>query len=133
MLSDEINITYPGGNSVRWVYSASDGGYLRYQGGKQQSDLANGEPIVAQNVIVMTTLHEITDVIEDSMGTKGVDVKLYGINDVLIFRDGQVYAGTWQADAATPPRWNGFDGSPIPLKPGQSWVQAIRESGEVSY
>lgn len=133
VLSDEINIKYPGGNSVRWVYRASDGGYIRYQGGTQQFDLENGEPIVAQNVIVMTTLHEVTDVIEDSIGTKGIDVKLYGINDVLIFRDGQVYAGTWQADATAPPRWNGFDGLPIPLKPGQSWVQAIRDGGAVSY
>jgi len=132
-LSEQLNITYPGGNSVRWVYSASKGGYLRYQGGEQQIDLANGQPIVAQNVIVMTTLHEVTDVVEDSLGTKGIDVKLYGINDVLIFRDGQVYGGTWQADATTPPRWIGFDGTPIPLKPGQSWVQAIRNSGEISY
>lgn len=131
--SEQINITYPGGNSVRWVYSASSGGYQRYQGGVQQIDLATGQPIIAQNVIVMTTLHEITDVIEDSLGTKGIDVKLYGINEVLVFRDGQVYAGTWQADATTPPRWTGFDGSPIPLKPGQSWVQAIRDSSEISY
>ena len=131
--SEQINITYPGGNSVRWVYSASSGGYLRYQGGVQQVDLANGKPVVAQNVIVMTTLHEVTDISEDSLGTKGIDVKLYGINDVLVFRDGQVYAGTWQADATTPPRWTGFDGTPISLKPGQSWVQAIRDSSEISY
>lgn len=131
--SAQINITYPGGNGVRWVYDANSGGYLRYQGGEQQIDLANGQPIVAQNVIVMTTLHEITDVIEDANGTKGVDVKLYGQNDVLVFRDGQAYGGFWQADETAPPRWNGFDGSPIPLKPGQSWVQAIRDGSEISY
>lgn len=124
--SQEISISYPGGNSVRWVYDASRGGYLRFQGGEQQFDLGNGQPVVAQNVIVITTLHELTDVIEDANGTKGVDVKLYGQNDMLIFRDGKAYGGFWQGDESGPPRWNGFDGSPIPLKPGQSWVQAIR-------
>ena len=129
-----IQISYPGGNQVEWRYDAAQGGYLRFQGGQQQFDPAlNGQPIVARNVIVMAAVHELTDIVEDSLGTKGVDIALYGFGDFRIFRDGSVYEGTWRADPENPPRWLGPGEVLIQLKPGQSWVQVVRELGEVSY
>ncbi len=103
--ASNIQVSYPGGNNVEWRYDPSLGGYVRYQGGAQQFDPAlNGAPIVASNVIVMVAEHELTDIVEDSLGTKGVDVSLYGFGDFRIFRDGQVYEGTWRADPENPPR-----------------------------
>ena len=93
----------------------------------------NGQPIVAQNVIIQVAPHELTDIVEDSLGTKGVDIKLYGFGDFRIFRDGQVYEGTWRADDQNPPRWLGPGEVVIQLKPGQSWIQVVRESGEFTY
>ena len=127
-------ITYPGGNSVEWRYDAALGGYVRFQGGVQQFDPAlDGQPIVAKNVIVMAAEHNLTNMVEDSLGTKGVDIVLYGFGDFRIFRDGQVYEGTWRADPETPPRWLGPGEVIVKLKPGQSWVQVVREIGELSY
>lgn len=37
-----ITIPYPGGNNVEWHYDAGLGGYLRFQGGVQESDPATG-------------------------------------------------------------------------------------------
>ncbi len=128
-----INIPYPGGNNVQWVYDAGQGGYLRYQGGQQQFDLGTGTPILAQNVIVPAATHELTNIIEDVSGTRGVDVKLYGFGDLRVFRDGQVYEGTWRADDRTPPRWIGPGEAPITLKPGQSWVQVVQQIPDISY
>jgi hypothetical protein len=128
-----IAISYPGGNSVEWRYDAAQGGYLRWQGGQQQSDPATGRPIVAQNVIVVAAAHALTDIVEDSLGTKGVDVTLYGFGDLRVFRDGQSYEGTWRADPETPPRWIGPGEVIIDLKPGQSWVQVVQQLTDISY
>jgi hypothetical protein len=128
-----IAITYPGGNSVEWRYDAGQGGYIRFQAGQQQIDLGNGQPILAQNIIVMTARHELTDMIEDSLGTKGVNVDLYGFGDFRLFRDGNVYEGTWRADDQSPPRWLGPGDVLIPLKPGQSWVQVVQQLSDFRY
>ncbi len=128
-----IAIRYPGGNSVEWRYDATLGGYLRWQGGQPQQDPATGQPILAENVIVMAAEHQLTDIVEDSLGTKGVDVTLYGFGDLRVFRDGQVYEGTWRADPETPPRWIGPGEVVIDLKPGQSWVQVVQQLADLTY
>ncbi|WP_298980744.1 DUF3048 domain-containing protein [Caldilinea sp.] len=128
-----IDIPYPGGNSVQWRYDPALGGYLRYQGGVPQFDPAINGPIVASNVIVLAAVHEVTDIIEDTLGTKGINIKLHEFGDLRIFRDGKVYEGTWRASQEAPPRWLGPGEVPITLKPGQSWVQVVRKIEDISY
>ena len=128
-----ISIGYPGGNSVEWRYDEGSGGYLRWQGGQQQFDPATGQPIVAQNLMLVAAQHQLTDITEDSLGTKGVDITLYGFGDLRVFRNGQVYEGTWRADPETPPRWFGPGEVIIKLKPGQSWVQVVQTLHDISY
>jgi hypothetical protein len=128
-----ISIPYPGGNSVEWRYDSAQGGYLRWQGGQPQNDPATGRPILAQNVIVMSAEHTLTDIVEDSLGTKGVDITLYGFGDFRIFRDGLVYEGTWRADPENPPRWFGPGEVIVKMKPGQSWIQVVQQLTNVSY
>jgi hypothetical protein len=128
-----IAVAYPGGNNVEWRYDAAAGGYIRFQGGQQQVDLGNGQPIVAQNVIVLGARHELTDMVEDSLGTKGVNIELYGFGDLRAFRDGQVYEGTWRADPENPPRWFGPGEVIIKLRPGQSWVQVVQQLTDIRY
>lgn len=128
-----INIPYPGGNNVQWRYEPGLGGYVRYQGGVQQFDPAINGPIVAPNVIVLAAVHEVTDIIEDTLGTKGINIKLHEFGDLRVFRDGKVYEGTWRASQEAPPRWLGPGEVPIPLKPGQSWVQVVQKIEDISY
>lgn len=132
--ANTIQIAYPGGNSVAWRYDAALGGYVRSQAGQVQTDPANGgQPIVAENVIVMVAEHQLTNIVEDSLGTKGVDIKLYDFGDFRIFRDGQMYEGTWRADPENPPRWLGPGEVLVELKPGQSWIQVVRGLDELTY
>lgn len=128
-----ISIPYPGGNSVEWRYDAGTGVYTRFQGGQQQVDQATGQPIVAQNVAVMFAPHRLTEIVEDSLGTRSVDIQLYDFGDFRIFRDGQVYAGTWRADPENPPRWFGPGEVIVPLKPGQTWIQVVRTTDTITY
>jgi hypothetical protein len=131
--ASSIQITYPGGNSVEWRYDPARNLYLRFQGGQANIDNATGQQITAENVIAVTATHRLTDVVEDSLGTKGVDIELYGFGDLRVFRDGQVYEGTWRASDQSPPRWFGPGEQVIPLKPGRSWVQVIQDTSNVSY
>jgi hypothetical protein len=128
-----IRLTYPGGNGVEWRYDPSRNVYIRFQGGQAHIDDAIGQQVSTDNVIVITAAHELTNIVEDSLGTKGVDVKLYGFGDLRLFRDGRVYEGTWRASDQIPPRWLGPGEQPIPLKPGQSWVQVIQDTSKISY
>lgn len=129
----DIKITYPGGNSVEWRYDAGLGGYLRFQGGQQAVDPGTGQPIVARNVIVAAAKHTLTNIIEDTNGTLGVDIQLWEFGDLRVFRDGQVYEGTWRADDKSPPRWLGAGEAPIPLRPGQSWIQVVQQIPDITY
>jgi hypothetical protein len=128
-----IEIPYPGGNSVEWRYDPSVGGYLRFQGGSQQFDPATDQPIIAKNVIVPAAVHEQTDIVEDSLGTKGVNIKLHEFGDLRFFRDGKVYEGTWRASQEAPPRWLGPGEAPLSLRPGQSWIQVVQDVKDVTY
>jgi hypothetical protein len=103
------------------------------RGAVQQFDKATGQPILAQNVIVPAAQHELTNIVEDTLGTLGVNINLYGFGDLRVFRDGQVWEGTWRADDQNPPRWIGPGEVVIPLKPGQSWVQVVQQIPDISY
>ncbi len=128
-----IDIPYPGGNNVEWQYDAAANGYIRFQAGEQQFDPATNQPILAKNVIAVAAEHILTDIVEDSLGTTGVDIKLNSFGDLRVFRDGKVYEGTWRASPDGPPEWLGAGEVPIDLRPGQSWVQVVRQITDVEY
>ncbi len=128
-----IQIPYPGGNQVEWRYDTQRNQYVRFQGGQVHIDNETGEQIFTDNVIVLFAEHELTNMVEDSLGTKGVDVDLYGFGDFRIFRDGRVYEGTWRANDESPPRWLGPGEQNVPLKPGQSWIQVVRPTDIITY
>lgn len=131
--STVIAIPYPGSNNVEWRYDAGSNQYLRFQGGIPHIDLMTGSQIRADNVVVLFAQHTLTDIVEDSLGTKGVDIQLYDFGAFRIFRDGQAYVGTWRADPKTPPRWLGPGEAIVQLKPGQTWIQVVRDTDTISY
>jgi len=128
-----VQIPYPGGNSVEWRFDAQRNQYIRFQGGQPHIDNETGTQIVTDNVVVLFANHTLTDIVEDSLGTKGVDMELYGFGDFRIFRDGRVYEGTWRANDESPPRWLGPGEQLVPLKPGQSWIQVVRPTDTITY
>ena len=128
-----INIPYPEGNGVEWRYDPGSGGYLRFQSGAAHIDQATGQQISSDNVIIVFAEHELTNIVEDSLGTLSVKIHLYGFGDVRVFRNGKVYEGTWRANDQSPPRWFGPGEQPITLKPGRTWIQVVRTSDRISY
>jgi hypothetical protein len=77
-------------------------------------------------VIVLYAYHELTDMVEDKLGTKGIRIVLRGSGPVKVLRDGVMIEGTWQAgDPNQPPHFFDAGGGEIPLKPGNTWVQVV--------
>jgi hypothetical protein len=109
-----------------FTYDSAAKGYRRSQQGVQTVDGDGSGPILAKNVIVMTTDIWQTSVVEDSLGSKGLDYRMTGGGAVSVFRDGQRIDGTWKRDGVLDmfSFWDAA-GKQILLEPGQSWIHFI--------
>ena len=118
-------------SSFSWDVAAN--GYRRSQGGAQTVDGDGSGPILAKNVIVMTTDIWQTAVLEDSLGSKGLDYRMTGDGPVSVFRDGLRIDGTWKRNGALDmfSFWDSA-GKEILLEPGQSWIHFIYSTWTVT-
>jgi LysM repeat protein len=121
-----IFIPYPRATSfTQWSYDPASGKYLRSINDVPLFDAADGSRIAAANVIVYFAAHEDTDIVEDSNGGTSIQISINGIGPAWFFRDGKLTKGTWQDDGARTPYFALADGSPYPLKPGNTWVELV--------
>ncbi len=114
-------------------WDAAANGYRRTQQGTRTVDGDQSGPILAKNVIVMTTDIWQTSVIEDSLGSKGLDYRMTGGGPASVFRDGLRIDGTWTRDGPLD-MFTFFDpsGREILLEPGQSWIHFIYATWSVT-
>jgi len=121
----EITIPYPPTTSeAKWVYDEKSGRYLRFTTGDPMKDF-EGDQISAANVIIYYAEHEDTDIVEDSNGATSVNIIVNGFGTAWVIRDGQILKGNWETDGSQTPNFIFNDGSPIPLKPGNTWIQVV--------
>ncbi len=124
----------------RWDYDPAYGQYVRYQdsvddhsGGSGEvyevlTDRLTGEPIRADNVVVLFAAHNYY-----SRSPEMWEIKLFGYGNGYLFRNGRVYEVSWartgdeELIALTYP-----DGSRFPLRPGNTWFQIIGTSSSIS-
>jgi len=118
-----LTIDFPA--EVTWSYDVATGRYLRSMDGEPHRDAASGEQLSAANVIIQTMVHEATDYVEDSLGTTSIRIISVGEGPVQILRDGLSIEGTWRAGETTMPQFLNAAGSPIALKPGNSWIEVL--------
>jgi len=125
-----IDIPYPNREMVvNYRYDPKNEVYLRSQGGDPFLDAPSGEQISVTNVVLVYVPHVDADFYEDYPRTNwpSVQVQLWGSGPAVIFRDGQAFEGLW----ARPKRddmlvFRDKTGQvPIPLKPGNTWIQVI--------
>jgi hypothetical protein len=129
-----IHIPYPHRNMiVDYRYDPDTGTYLRWDGGDPHIDAATGEQLSATNVVIIYANHVDADFYEDYPRTNhpSVQIQLWGTGPVVLLRDGQAYEGLW----ARPERddmvvFRDPTGQfPIPLKPGNTWIQLVPLEG----
>lgn len=122
-------------DQIIWRYDRNYGAYLRFQdmaNGKtftQFTDRLNNEPITYENVVIM-----FAEYIAYTETYFNIDLMYITKYPALLFRDGQMYEIYWttgneEYERTTgrlrPVRFIDYEGNPIPLKPGQTWVEIV--------
>lgn len=116
-----------------FTWDAAANGYRRSQQGVQTVDGDGSGPILAKNVIVMTTDIWTTSVVEDSLGSRGLDYRMTGAGPVSIFRDGERQDGTWKRESVLDMfSFTNQAGEQILLEPGQTWIAFIYSAWNVT-
>lgn len=131
-----ITIPYAPGTSsvVNYTYDTATGRYLRFQGEAAHLDRATGDQLAAANVLVLFAHETVTPIVEDKLGNRSLHYDLRGEERGILFRDSRFWETTWRREGENAlVRIVGADGEPIPLKPGQSWVQIVAETMEVTW
>lgn len=114
--------------SLRMVYDAKFGGYLRYEDGKLLLDRETKEPIVAHNVIVQY----VHDMPFDTSKFGTFDVAVIGNATGFFFREGQyIPIKVHKHNERAITEFTTSDGKPLPYKPGQTWVEIVPIDGIV--
>lgn len=129
----KVGVPFQGVWASTFSWDAAAKGYRRSQNGTQTVDGDGSGPILAKNVIVMTTDIWQTSVVEDSLGSKGLDYRMTGGGPVSVFRDGLRIDGTWKRDGPLD-MFTFFDpsGKEILLERGQSWIHFIYPTWSVT-
>ncbi len=128
--SREIELVYPGGYRVRYVYSREDKQYRRYMDGLPHKDSNTGEQVSPSNVVVQFV--NAWRIPGDDAGR--LDMEQVGEGRALYFHDGIVREGFWHKPSyGNYTEWYDADGKTVTMDPGRTWVQVIAPSGRVSY
>ncbi len=111
---------------VTWRYDPGSGRWLRWTAGQPHMDALTGRQLSAANVIVVYAHHQPTDIIEDRLGNRSIEIQIWGRGRAQIFRDGRMWEGQWlRLRREDMLRFVDAQGQPIPLKPGNTWFQMV--------
>jgi hypothetical protein len=131
-LARNITIPYQHQNDVHYAYDGASRSYARYQYDPnfgtyvREVDALTNTPIAARNIVVLYTDVVTTAILEDSLGSLGVNVRTTGTGHISIFRDGRRQDGTWYRGTVFDPwLFVSNSGEQILLSPGQTWVHMI--------
>ena len=130
--ASNITIPYQHQNEVHYTYDGASRTYARYQFDPnfgryvREVDALTNTPIAARNIIALYTDVVSTAIVEDNLGSLGVNVRTTGTGHMSIFRDGRRQDGVWsRATIFDPWTFVSAAGEQILLSPGQTWVHMI--------
>jgi len=133
-----LSIPYQHNDQVRYAYDAGTRTYARWQYdpnlGREvrEVDVSANVAIAPRNIVIVYTDIYGTSIIEDSLGSTGVNVRTTGTGALSIFRDGRRQDGTWsRATINDPWTFTSQSGERILLSPGQTWVHMIPKDWQV--
>jgi hypothetical protein len=123
--ASEAEILYTGTN-ILWQLQPDSGRYARWSDGLRHEDANSGELLSFKNVVVIYAEHVNTEIIEDSLGSPSIQIRIWGQGPAVIFRDDQRYDGLWRREH--PEEMLTFytqDGQILPLAPGNTWFELV--------
>lgn len=116
--------------TAEWHYHPPTGRYYRSTNGQRHFDALTEQQVAAENVLIVYAGHYLTDIVESGGGDNvhwSAQITLWPRGQGVLLRDGRAYAVEWRRDSRPEllTLWT-QDGQPVPLKPGQTWVQVVR-------
>lgn len=134
----QLLIQYADINRGEWQYDTTSGKYLRWiEDGNEGEPLTmiplvdrnTGAQLGFSNVIILTTFY-----IEYNRTLHNIDLwNNAGPQNAMYFRDGMKYDGKWRiSDHSQPLELLQNDGSPMPLKPGNTWIVLAGISSQIA-
>lgn len=117
---------------VDYTWDAAAGVWRRAQDGGPHVDSANAQ-VSPKNVVVEFVQYVDTGQ-RDRSNTAVPEGKVIGSGEAWILTDGKVVKGTWSKPSAEAvPTYTDASGAPVPLTPGQTWLELPPPgSGQVS-
>ncbi len=113
-------------SDVTYKYDPASGKYLRWILGEKHVDALTGKQIAVSNVAVLYVNHVKTLIVEDALGSRSIEIQLWGSGKMTLCRDGKAYSGVWvRAARHSPLQFLDQAGHPLLLKPGNTWVQLV--------
>ena len=124
------SLTVPRGGrttyQVEYRYQPLTRRWQRLLGGIQDIDAATGVAIAVENIVIQHAPIRITEVVEDSLGSRSLAIPTTGSGPVSVFRDGLRFDGTWERnDAKKVTRFRTASGTQLHLRPGRTWVHLL--------
>jgi hypothetical protein len=112
--------------SAFWYFNPSLGRYQRWSDGERHLDASNEEQLTFDNVVVIRAHHQETEIIEDSLGSRSIQIQIWGKGPLTLFRDGLRYDGQWRRGAPDE-MLSAYDeaGNLLPLSPGTTFFQVV--------
>jgi len=120
-----VHIPFAGTNDTRWTWNATSGKWLLSYSGTPAT-VAGGGQIATSNIVIQTVHVTYGPWLENDVGGYEVQSRMTGSGPVMVLRNGVAVSGTWsRASVSDPTTLTASDGSPIDLKPGQTWVEIV--------
>lgn len=126
-----ISIPYSRWFTAEYEYDPHRKAYLRSKSGEPFIEAITGEQLIVTNVVVLYAPHTETD-IRDNLGAPTLQIELMGQGRATVFRDGLAFEAKWlRSERNRMLRYVDASGNPIPLRPGNTWVQVVPTGLEV--
>lgn len=125
----EVSLTFSPSYRASWQW---DGGqrWLRSQEGATHTG-ADGDHLAATNVVI-ARVQVFAGGGTDAGGNPVPEVEAVGEGDALVLRDGQALNARWRKSSPGADfEWLTPEGEPLPLHPGNTWVELVPQSGSV--
>ncbi len=117
---DAIDISMSSQVTTGWQYDADQGGYLRSQGGTEQTTVS-GQPVVAANVVVLG-VGTFRGGCCDTAGSPYVVTQTVDTGRAIVLRDGEWFEAEWSRSGEAAPVQLTRGNVPLALAPGPTWI-----------
>lgn len=124
----KIDYSYP--YNVEYQYNPETNSYLRWRTGQPEIDKNNNQQIEAKNIVIMRAFSRQIE------GPDYNDLDIEGSGKCQVYQNGQVIEGTWQKGKNSQSSKLYFlneAGEEIPLMPGQTWIEIVEPSQEITW